>query len=287
MIENCYSVYVHTSPNGKKYVGITSLRPKDRWKGGSAYKTNAHFTSAIKKYGWKNIKHDVLFTGMSMRQACDKEIELIAALETKDKRFGYNKTLGGEGTHGCFATDEMKKKMSDSRKGSKNYFFGQKHSDETKRKNSESHKELCKSEDRIDLMRSVSKIKKEVYQYDLCGNLVKAWESRHQAENYFIEGKKSLAIGKCCQGDCKVAYGYYWSYEKIVDPNRIEKSMLFRNVYQFDKEGNLIKIWDRLDTAVNEYRKDKKSTVIRQCVSGHRNIAYGYMWKYKQNEEVS
>jgi hypothetical protein len=72
-----YIVYKHTSPSGKVYIGITSLRPEERWGGGAGYVKNKHFNRAIKKYGWENIKHEILFDGLSKEDACKIEIELI------------------------------------------------------------------------------------------------------------------------------------------------------------------------------------------------------------------
>lgn len=60
-----YTVYKHTSPNGKVYIGITKLSVERRWQEGKNYKTSNHFNNAIKKYGWDNIKHEILFTGLS------------------------------------------------------------------------------------------------------------------------------------------------------------------------------------------------------------------------------
>ena len=54
-----FYVYIHTCPNGKKYVGITIRRPEYRWRKGNGYKSNKHFYSAIQKYGWDNIEHQV------------------------------------------------------------------------------------------------------------------------------------------------------------------------------------------------------------------------------------
>lgn len=44
-----YSVYRHTSPSNKVYIGITSMKPEQRWgKYGQGYKTNNSFSNAIK-----------------------------------------------------------------------------------------------------------------------------------------------------------------------------------------------------------------------------------------------
>ena len=72
-----YIVYKHTSPSGKVYIGVTSLRPEERWGGGAGYVKNKHFNRAIKKYGWENIKHEILFDNLSKEDAFKIEIELI------------------------------------------------------------------------------------------------------------------------------------------------------------------------------------------------------------------
>ena len=46
-----FKVYIHTSPNGKVYIGITSRDAEKRWNNGHNYKPNKHFYSAIQKYG--------------------------------------------------------------------------------------------------------------------------------------------------------------------------------------------------------------------------------------------
>ena len=68
-----YVVYMHTSPNGKRYVGITSMRPiEKRWKNGYGYKKNIHFWNAINLYGWNNFQHDFLFENLTKEEAKDK-----------------------------------------------------------------------------------------------------------------------------------------------------------------------------------------------------------------------
>ena len=56
-------LYRHTSPSGKVYIGITR-DVNIRWSNkGYRYLTyNSIFGKAILKYGWDNIKHEILFT---------------------------------------------------------------------------------------------------------------------------------------------------------------------------------------------------------------------------------
>ena len=61
-----YTVYKHTSPSGKVYIGITKRKPEYRWNKGKGYrKDQLLFYRAIKKYGWDNFTHEILYTGLS------------------------------------------------------------------------------------------------------------------------------------------------------------------------------------------------------------------------------
>ena len=77
-------VYVHIFPNGKKYFGITCKIPDKRWENGHGYTKNGQpvMYHAIKKYGWENIKHEILFTNLTKKEAELKEKELIALYKT-------------------------------------------------------------------------------------------------------------------------------------------------------------------------------------------------------------
>lgn len=148
-----YCIYKHTFPNGKVYIGITCMDPKKRWSGGSGYNKQPKMANAIRYYGWRNIKHEILFDGLTREEAEVKEIELIAEYDAIQR--GYNAEHGGNttGTHseetkkkisagnkgkntGRKRTEEERQRISASSSGSKNHFYGKHHTEETKAKHS-------------------------------------------------------------------------------------------------------------------------------------------------------
>lgn len=115
-----YVVYKHTCPNGKVYIGITGKNPIKRWCNGNGYKHNIHFTSAINKYGWDNIKHEILYAELDKSTACQYEKELIDEHNSTNREFGYNKSIGGElSAFGVKMSEETKDKIRKKRTGIK------------------------------------------------------------------------------------------------------------------------------------------------------------------------
>lgn len=105
MEEKKWCVYIHLFPNGKRYVGITSKSPKARWGRGKGYKDrNIPICRAIEKYGWDNIEHIIVATGLAHEESCKMEQDLIKKYKTNISRYGndygYNLTDGGEGSLG-------------------------------------------------------------------------------------------------------------------------------------------------------------------------------------------
>lgn len=115
-----YTVYKHTSPSGKVYIGYTSQRNvKHRWNNGKGYIGNDYFSKAIDKYGWDNFSHQILFVGSSESEAKEKEIFYISLYDSTDRSKGYNITKGGEGFNGYHHTEECKVRISEKLKGVK------------------------------------------------------------------------------------------------------------------------------------------------------------------------
>jgi len=93
---NQYIVYKHTCPNGKVYIGQTCRTVYSR-SGihGVHYKQCKLFYRAILKYKWNNIKHDILFDGLTREEAGIIEQEQITLYKSTDHQFGYNIQKGG------------------------------------------------------------------------------------------------------------------------------------------------------------------------------------------------
>lgn len=85
-----YKVYKHIFPNGKIYIGLTCNNLNERWKNGFGYITQTRIFSAIVKYGWDNIKHEILYENLSKEQAFKTEEDLIISLKSYLKEYGYN-----------------------------------------------------------------------------------------------------------------------------------------------------------------------------------------------------
>lgn len=90
-----YTVYMHRFPNGKVYIGITRVAPEKRWRNGKGYSENRFMQFAINKYGWENVEHFILFSGLTKEEAEEKEIQLIAEYNSTNPNFGYNIENGG------------------------------------------------------------------------------------------------------------------------------------------------------------------------------------------------
>ena len=109
-----YSVYKLTAPNGKCYIGMTKQSVERRWNSGHAYQHNEHLQNAIAKYGWDNFGKEVVFTSASKTEAEKIERFLIAKYDSTNRLHGYNILRGGDVSDGH--SDETKRKISESMK---------------------------------------------------------------------------------------------------------------------------------------------------------------------------
>ena len=141
-----YSLYKHTFPNNKVYIGITSQKPERRWRNGKSYlfknKNGVYqqplIAHAILKYGWENIKHEILLETVNKDFIEQQERYYITDVyHSNDINFGYNIANGGN--YRCLFSEETRKKMSEKKKGKPSYNKGKTFSEEARRHMSEAH----------------------------------------------------------------------------------------------------------------------------------------------------
>lgn len=213
-----YTVYKHTVPNGKIYIGVTSQSVNKRWLNGLGYQHNDYFFKAIKKYGWENIKHEILLDGLTKEQAIQKEIELIALHKSNQREYGYNIANGGEGVTGYKHSEETLKKIKNLySKGHTPWNKGKETPEEIRAKLSRAKKgkpsprkgaKLTKEQ----IEKQASKVRKPVVQCDKNGNVIRVWNSGKEASLALNINAGNIAL--CCTGKHKTAGGYVWKHKE-------------------------------------------------------------------------
>ena len=212
-----YTVYMHINKeNGKRYIGITSMRPAQRWHNGQGYRHQRRFYNSIQSHGWGGFHHIIVKQGLTKEEAEVAEESLIKKYMSNDLRYGYNIENGG---HTNKLTQEQKEHL-------RKINLGKKYSEETKKKKSESLKGKStawltgrkQSKETIQKRRehwagANNPRAKRVYQYDLGGNLVGEYSCMEEARKA-LGVSKSAHISQCCAGKRGKAYGYMWSYKK-------------------------------------------------------------------------
>ena len=186
-----YKVYVHICPNGKRYYGSTKGTVKKRWNNGKGYKYNDNFWEDIVKYGWNDIQHIIVAKGLSKDEAIWLEEELTREWKTSNPDKSYNINYGDR------HSEESKKKIG---KGNKGKYV----SKDTKKKMSEV--KVGKSNPRS---KSV-----------ICLTTRRVFYTAKEGAKYY--GLKSSSdITKCCQGKHKSAgklngQKLVWKYITII-----------------------------------------------------------------------
>lgn len=212
-----YTVYKHTCPNNKVYIGITGLSVKKRWANGYGYRNNRLFFRAIEKYGWNNIKHEVLYTNLTKEEAEKREVELISLFKCNDKTYGYNISAGGSATTlGIKMSTETKGKISKSTLGRIPWNKGVPRTKQEKQKMSQNRKGIPAWNKghawSQDVKANISTAKKEQQKGNplVCCETGDVYYSASEAQRQ--TGIDSSSIRKCCKGIAKSAGGFRWRY---------------------------------------------------------------------------
>lgn len=260
--ERRWTVYLHVVPKqltgydwDKYYVGITGQSIQERWGGaGQGYFSQSYFYNAIKKYGWNKIRHLILREFLTKKEAIEWEKEYIRLYNSHNLKHGYNLTDGGEGTNGMKHSKAAKEKMSHNRSGTKNAFYGRKHTNETK---------ILISKHHADVKGGNNPNHKKVYQFDLKGNFIAEYSSLSEASR--IVGVTESGISAVALNRQKTHGGYIWKYDNEVMNNSngsktitseycfTPKRLTNKEIREFDINGNLLAIYPSAKAVSQKY----------------------------------
>lgn len=248
-----YTVYMHTAPNGKVYIGITKQEVRTRWANGKGYEKNSHFTNAINKYGWDSFKHEVLLEGLTLEEACSEESRLIAEYKSYDRNYGYNKDFGGGVSR---VREETKKKIS---KKAKNRWKDSEYREKAtsgmkgKKRSAESRK-------------NISKAQKKRFESE---------EERRKA-GASMRGKKHTEEQKKKISESLLEF---YSNEENLEALRAKRRAINKKIHAVKvvciEKG---KVYDSIRDASEELQIGRAN--ISACCRGRRKTCGGYHWKY-------
>lgn len=165
--------------------------------------------NAIQKYGWENIRHEILAEGLSLDEANLVEREMVAKFDSVEN--GYNISAGGGGTFGIPCSEEKKAKIGLANSGKPApdpmrlsrytkehgaWNKGKRLSGEHYRKVAEERKRRCN---------------KRIACYDpVTHELIKIYVSCVEAAKAM--GVSTTTISRCAHGGRKTSAGYEWRY---------------------------------------------------------------------------
>lgn len=197
-----YTVYKHTSPSGKVYIGITCQRPEIRWNGGRGYKHSPHFSAAIARHGWENFHHEILAEGLTREAAEAMEVALIAEYDSTNRTKGYNADKGGlaRPRH----SEETRAKISAAVSGERHPLYGAKQSPEWV------EKRMRHMRGRHLTAEHANKLKYARLVAVKCLDTGEEYESATEAGRCLNIGNSKITA--VCRGHRKTTHGTRWEY---------------------------------------------------------------------------
>lgn len=295
--------------NGKQYVGRTNdFRRRYNEHFGTAKEGCLVLRRAMHKYGKENFTMKSIFEIRTNNlQTLDfllNSMEQYYIRRYDTFRYGYNATIGGEGTSGMVVTEENRKKRAAALKG--------KHRTKEQRERmrqikigvpmtEEAYKSFMawfpyrdkktiyakvgaalrgRKRDKDVVMRGATKRRKPVLQYSITGEFIKELSGA----TFFGDNKEANIIA-CCKRKINSAYGYIWRYKngenipmKINKPNITHTAN--RPLLQYTKDGIFIQEFSCVNDAVHKIGVSRSA--VANCLAGLSQSSGGYKWKYKE-----
>lgn len=256
--------------NGKVYIDQTvrSLdeRKRQHLHDGLILNKNYHFYNAPRKYGKDSFSWNVLCECSSVDELNQKEIEFIAEHRSTEREFGYNLKSGGLGGHhsdetkekiriantGYRHSEDAKRKMSVAKSGENHPHYGKSHTKEWNERISMSHIGIRQTPEAIEKIRQ----KKIGFRYTEDTNKRIGLASSQRVYDDIARNNMSMA----------------------------QKKVNGKSILMIDKiSERVVNKFDCINDAVRFFGKSNYST-ISCALSGRRPSAYGYKWKYAEEE---
>ena len=311
-----YTVYIHINKiNNKKYIGITRQNPMVRWANGEGYRTQP-FYHAIQEYGWDGFEHLILYENLTYEEACEIEKELISEYDTNDRNYGYNVSKGGEQVIKKYGKDVHTNKTVYQYSFLGDYIQSFKSVVETvdylgvenihastnisscARKNGNhnsaygfiwSYEYLGEKIEPYSLSEAYGKSQRiKIYQYDLNGQFIQAFESITIAANALGVSSTSIseALDLPYRKSCEFQWRTYLNEKGIEpymkDPNRNDN--LKKKIVRISKNDLVATIYDGLSDAKEDMNLSDTSGISDVLIK-NRPSAYGYFWFYYNEYE--
>lgn len=132
--------------------------------------------------------------------------------------------------------------------------------------------------DSFDTYRTYKEKPKLVEQYDLEGNFIRVFESARAASRSI--GSNGTNVTEVCNGHQKTAGGYMWKYVEDNSPlPDLEHNAHCKEVYQYSKNGELIKIHSSIQDAAKETGLSV-TTISKQALGQVQSICSDYVFGF-------
>lgn len=268
-----YIIYKLTFPNTKVYIGQTVLNfnAKMSWYKSVAYYVNGKdynrlINKAIRKYGWDNIKQEIIYT-VSEEFVDDAERYFIKKYNSNSRNFGYNLEDGGnENKH---LSEETKKLISKIKietgihKGVNNSMFGVHRFGEDSPMYGKTHSEKSKSKISI----ANTGRKRTEYTKKIMSEFRKGK----------FAGEKNPMFGVC--GKDSPMYGKKHSEETKKRISKLKQGQGSKSIIAYDIFSNdYIGTFDSVKQASQELTL--VATHISRVLKNKRKSTGGYTFKY-------
>lgn len=120
----------------------------------------------------------------------------------------------------------------------------------------------------------------KIYQFDLNGNLLKEWNDIYEVSNFLETWKQSIYAAI---HNKQRLYNYYWSFLKTINIEEFSNPNNSRKVYQYNKDGKCIAIYDSLGDAAKVNNTTSNHILI--CVQNGMFNQGQYYFSYELYDE--